>query len=77
MDDEEILDSNGNPPRFLPGERVYVIPVKMEATVIKQMLSYDSGESFWGNLKLKYDDGYWGTSHSWQVKKLDANSNPS
>jgi hypothetical protein len=56
MDDEEILDSNGNPPRFLPGERVYVMPVKMEATVIKQMLSYDSGESFWGNLKLKYDD---------------------
>lgn len=77
MDDEEMLDSKGNPPRFLPGDRVYVMPVKMEATVIEQMLSYDSGECFWGNLKLKYDDGYEGTSHSWQVRKLDTASDPS
>lgn len=77
MDDAEMLDSKGNPPRFFPGDRVYVMPVKMEATVIEQMLSYDSGEYFWGNLKLKYDDGYEGTSHSWQVKKLDTAGDPS
>ena len=77
MDDAEILDSNGNPPRFLHGERVFVMPVKMEATVIEQMLSYDGGEYFWGNLKLKYDDGFEGISHSWQVKKLDTAGNQS
>ena len=75
-DDDEFecciceIDSDGRGPKFLPGDRVFVGPNKMEATVIKQTLHYDGDESFWGNLRLKYDDGIEGTSNSWQVKKL-------
>lgn len=64
------IDSDGDGPRFLPGERVFVLPNNMEATVIKQILHFDGGDSFWGNLKLKYDDGIEGISHQWQVRKL-------
>lgn len=64
------IDSDGRGPQFHSGERVLVLPNNMEATVIKQALHYDGPESFWGNLKLKYDDGIEGTSHSWQVKKI-------
>jgi hypothetical protein len=64
------LDSAGNPPKFKVGDRVYVHPMRMEATVIKQVLHYDYPESFWGNLELQYDDGIKGTSHSWQCKKV-------
>lgn len=64
-------DSNGKPPEFYPGDRVLVGPVQMEAIVIRQVLHYDMNESFWGNLELMYDDGVKGTSHSWQVKRLD------
>ena len=64
------LDSDGNPPKFYPGDRVFVEPLKMEATVIEQLMCYDYPEYFWGNVKLKYDDGATGTSHSWQLKKL-------
>lgn len=71
MEKMESKDSQGKPPSFLPGDRVYVAPIKMEATVIKQMLSYDGAESFWGNLHLKYDDGEMGVSNSWQCKKIE------
>lgn len=64
------LDSSGNPPKFVAGERVTVLPLKLEATVIRQMKSYDGDESFWGNVTLQYDDGAVGVSNSWQLKKV-------
>lgn len=64
-------DSNGKPPKYYPGDRVFVGPVQMPATVIRQVLHYDMNESFWGNLELMYDDGQKGTSHCWQVKRIE------
>jgi len=57
-------------PQFLPGDRVYVKPLKMYATIIKQRLHHDGPESFWGNVELLYDDGIKGTSNSWQCSKV-------
>lgn len=65
-----MTDSEGRAPTFIEGERVYVLPLKMEATVIRQVLTYDYPDSFWGNVELMYDDGVKGTSNSWQLKKL-------
>ena len=62
-----MRDSGGKFPSWNPGDRVYVAPLKMYATVIKQNLSYDYPESFWGNVEVQYDDGITGTSHSWQL----------
>jgi hypothetical protein len=62
-----MLDSFGRSPDFQPGQRVYVGPLKMQATVIEQLLSYDYPESFWGNVRVKYDDGLEGVSCSWQL----------
>lgn len=64
------VDSNGNPSPYKKGDRVYVLPLKMEATVIRQILHYDYPESFWGNLELEYDDGVKGTSNSWQCARV-------
>jgi hypothetical protein len=64
------IDSDGNGPEFHTGDRVYVLPNKREATVVTQMKYYDMNESFWGNLRLLYDDGSTGESHGWQVKKI-------
>jgi hypothetical protein len=64
-------DSNGNPPKFFSGDRVFVLPNKMKATVIRQVLHYDMNETFWGNLELIYDDGVKGTSNCWQVKRIE------
>lgn len=65
------VDSNGNGPMWKPGERVWVAPLKMEATVIQQRLSYDGEESFWGNVELLYDDGVKGISNNWQIMKVN------
>ena len=62
-----MRDSDGKFPSWNPGDRVYVAPLKMYATVIKQNLSWDYPESFWGNVEVQYDDGITGTSHSWQL----------
>ena len=62
-----MRDSAGKFPSWNPGDRVYVAPLKMYATVIKQNLSWDYPESFWGNVEVQYDDGITGTSHSWQL----------
>lgn len=67
----ETLDSNGKPATFKPGDRVLVLPNKMNATVERQILHYDCGDTFWGNLELLYDDGVRGISNSWQVRKLE------
>ena len=65
-----LKDSNGNGPEYKQGDRVYVNPLKMQATVIRQILHYDYPESFWGNLELEYDDGVKGTSNSWQCSRV-------
>jgi len=65
-------DSDGNGPMWRPGDRVWVAPLKMEATVIKQILSYDGPDyCFWGNVELQYDDGTKGISNSWQIMTIN------
>jgi hypothetical protein len=63
-------DSKGNGPNYKKGDRVWVAPLKMEATVIEQVLHWDYPESFYGNVKLKYDDGLEGLSNCWQLSKV-------
>jgi hypothetical protein len=64
-------DSDGNLPKFYPGDRVWVKPLKMEATVIRQQMSYDGPDyCFWGNVELQYDDDIKGVSNSWQLEKV-------
>ena len=70
METEDTLDSYGKGPTWKKGDRVWVGPVKMEATVIEQMLMWDYPEFFWGNVVLQYDDGVRGTSHSWQLARV-------
>ena len=65
------VDDQGNGPMWRPGERVWVAPLKMEATVIQQQLSYDGDERFWGNVELQYDDGVKGISNNWQIMKVN------
>ena len=65
------LDSNGKESQYKSGDRVYVFPLKLEATVIKQHLSYDYPESFWGNVEIQYDDGLTGICNSWQIKRTE------
>ena len=64
------LDCRGHPPKFLRGDRVLVLPLDMEATVIEQLMTYDYPEYFWGNVRVRYDDNLEGTSQSWQLRKL-------
>lgn len=63
---------NSDRPTFMSGERVYVCPLQLEATVIRQQKCYDGPgcDHFWGNVELLYDDGVKGVSNSWQLKKL-------
>ena len=64
------VDSNGHGPSWRQGERAWVAPLKVEATVVEQRLSYDGEESFWGNVELVYDDGVKGVSNSWQLVRI-------
>ena len=66
-EDDDIVQK---PAPFQAGDRVYVGPAKMEATVIRQIKHYDMGDSFWGDLELQFDDGVKGRSHCWQVKRV-------
>jgi hypothetical protein len=63
-------DSDGNGPTYKKGDRVWVAAVQMEATVIEQVLHWDYPDSFYGNVKLKYDDGVEGTSNCWQLSRV-------
>jgi hypothetical protein len=63
-------DSDGNGPSYKKGDRVWVASLKMEATVIEQVLHWDYPESFYGNVKLKYDDGVEGISNCWQLSRV-------
>ena len=69
--DSEERDSEGKTRRWFIGDRVFVGPNGMIATVIKQRLHHDGSESFFGNVDLLYDDGVKGESNSWQLKDAD------
>lgn len=64
------VDSQGKQSEYKQGDRVWVGPMKMQATVIRQVLHWDYPETFWGNLELLYDDGVKATSNSWQCSKV-------
>lgn len=64
------IDSDGKGPAYKQGDRVYVLPCGVEATVIRQVLHHDGPEAFWGNLELQYDDGKKGMANSWQCSKV-------
>lgn len=64
------FDSEGNPPNFIKGDIIYCKPANMQATVIRQILHYDMGETFWGNLELEFDDGIKGTANCWQCELI-------
>jgi hypothetical protein len=68
------IDSDGRGPKYRHGDRVLVVPLNQEATVIRQGLHFDGPESFWGNVRVKYDDGVQGISNSWQLKKITKES---
>jgi hypothetical protein len=63
-------DSYGNIPFYKKGDRVWVPSLEMEATVVEQILHYDGTETFYGNVRLKYDDGVEGISHCWQLSRV-------
>ncbi len=69
--DSEERDSEGKTRRWFIGDRVFVGPNGMIATVIKQRMHYDGPTSFFGNVDLLYDDGVKGESNSWQLKDAD------
>lgn len=62
------IDEDGKSPQFRHGDRVLVLPNNMEATVDKQYLT---SENVWGNVLVRYDDGAFGTSNSWQLRKIE------
>lgn len=64
------IDSKGLKPMWKKGDRIYVTPLKKEATIIEQILHHDGTESFWGNVRVRYDDGVEGVSNSWQIMKV-------
>lgn len=65
------IDSDGHGPEYHKGDRVYVLPLKTEATIIKQIKHYDGWESFWGNVELEFDDGSKGLANCWQCKRVN------
>lgn len=69
-----IIDSEGRGPKFYGGDRVFVKPLNTEATVIVQYLHHDGDDSFWGNVRLQYDDGTTGVSNAWQIEKVSENA---
>ena len=68
---EYCSDRPEYPPNYRAGDRVLVIPLKREATIIRQILHYDGPECFYGNVELEFDDGSKGLANGWQCKKVD------
>ena len=70
IDKMKRVDSRGLRPMWKKGDRVYVTLQKKEATIIEQILHHEGTESFWGNVRILYDDGTEGTSNCWQIMKV-------
>jgi len=65
------LDSNGYPPQWKTGEKVWVSLRRLEVTVIQQTLSYIEDETFWGDVIIKYDNGITDVIKNWQITKIN------
>ena len=72
MDD---VDSEGKGPNMPPGTRVVFMPDRDDTklgTIERQILHYDGGETFWGNVRVRMDDGRYLEANCWQCKKADS-----
>jgi hypothetical protein len=67
------LDSEGEPPNMPPGTRITFCPDKdesKEGVVLVQILHHDCGETFFGNVIIKMDDGRHIEANCWQCKEV-------
>ena len=74
MDD---VDSEGKGPNLPPGTRVIFMPDRDDTKLGKierQILHYDGGETFWGNVRVRMDDGRYIEANCWQCKKVEGTS---
>jgi hypothetical protein len=79
MSDQETLDSEGRAPNMPAGTRVMFLPDRDSAkhgTIEVQMLHYDCGESFFGNVRIRMDDGRYIEANCWQCKALESQAKP-
>ena len=61
-----IKDSKGDGLTLPPGTKIIYLPDKTKGTVVQQLLHYDGGESFFGNVRLQMDDGRKIEANAWQ-----------
>lgn len=69
------IDHDGKGPMFRPGDIVKVLPYALaKATVVKQMLSYDYPDVFWGNVEVIMNEGPFAghtiICNNWQLEPL-------
>jgi len=68
------VDSDGRCPNMPQGTRVVFMPDRDDTkmgTIERQLLHYDGGETFWGNVLVRMDDGRYIEANCWQCKKID------
>ena len=56
-------------PEFKAGDKATFLPLKVEVEVVRQILHYDMGDEFYGNVVVKHD-GKEHTVNCWQLRKL-------
>lgn len=62
-----LMDDEGKEAKFKNGDKVYFIPTKEYCTIVKQILSYDWGNSFWGDVIIKFENGETIECNNWQI----------
>lgn len=72
---QSLEDSSGQAPSMPPGTRVKFLPDKDPTklgTIEHQILHYDQGEFFFGNVVVVMDDGRRLRANCWQCEKVPA-----
>jgi hypothetical protein len=65
-----MLDSYGNPSPYKARDRVVFLPTGDIMTVVRQVLHYDCGETFWGDLVVVDSDGNEFRVNCWQCSPV-------
>jgi hypothetical protein len=79
MSDQRTLDSEGRSPNMPAGTRVMFLPDRdpsKHGTIEMQMLHWDCGESFFGNVRVRMDDGRYIEANCWQCEALEPTPKP-
>jgi hypothetical protein len=65
------MSNSVNEPEYKSGDKIWIGPSRLKATVVQQIYSYIEDDGYWGDVIVRYENGITGVEKCWQIMRIN------